>query len=688
MSEINYSKKQIQPLVEKFKINVETNAVFNRIISMFEGQANYQVWAIKAVFGRQLLISDMDNIKTWSDANQTLIKELSKKNIVSYTTQHDFDLLRNEMKSLDMISFVKNCINKFNTAQREMLRSEVFKTAIDSMTATNNPVFFRWFELFKKFESLADHRKKKVISGSSAFSRISDVKSAIETALSETYDWNKEDLLSYIERNANDCQVIYNEGNVVVVNVTSFESSKKLGGNGRTQWCLTREDRYFKQYVLEPRGNKQYFLFNFSKKEQDELAYIGFTVNENNGICNAHSTKNNSLLGEGIRYNNYSVNINRALQISGVSLGTFLRLKDLRHFKWDIEQMLAFMSLNKSNFSIVSGDNNRLIVRPMTNDALNQLIAHTLIDNRQYALNNTKNKVYVIMDLNLKQHDDKSVIVMDYRKDAYEIDTLNTMRDAYGTDIKNDGYLETIGISPETFLNREAIDPGILLHKLIDEKAEQDAINLINKQGEKFNVNFDFNQRVPVFSAVNNKMYRLFEAIINHPQFDSSTQDGLCEPLLQSLLYPYMYYNENKNQDEVKALKKMIETILVSTVFDYNAINLNLDTAINVACENACMNWVVAALVAKSNVNINVVNDFNCAALGNAIRNKNIDAIKLLSKRSDLVVREEDKELAAKHGVNLNELLSAEAFANTATATVSAEANDYSKVFEKVFAKR
>jgi hypothetical protein len=36
-------------------------------------------------------------------------------------------------------------------------------------------------------------------------------------------------------------------------------------GNGRTGWCLTREERYFNQYVKEQRDATQYFVFDFSK---------------------------------------------------------------------------------------------------------------------------------------------------------------------------------------------------------------------------------------------------------------------------------------------------------------------------------------------------------------------------------------------------------------------------------------
>ncbi len=692
---MNYSKKQIQPLIEKFKINAETNAVFNRIIAMFNGQTNYQIWAIKAVFGKQLSIENLETIHAWAENNQTLIKDLIKKNIVSYTTAIDFKNLLQEMRGLDMLAFVKATVNKFNTAQREMLRGAIFNQPMNGFEATQNPSFTRWFGLLKQFETLAEHRKRKFISTSSAFTNLSDLKRAIKDSLTATYDWNKEDLLSYIQRQTPDCEVVFNEGNVVVVNVPSFESSKKLGGNGRTSWCLTREDRYFNQYVTEHKGNKQYFLFNFSKKERDELAYLGFTVNTDRGICNAHSTKNNNMLGDGISYNGTTVNIHKALQMSGVNLGCFLRLKNLKRFTWSVEAVLHFIEAHPNHFAIVSNVDNRLIVRALTNEGLGFLIEHTLIDGRNFSLSNQENKAYVLLDFNLKCNDDKSIVVMGYVKDAYKMDTLNKMFDAYAINITKDGYLASIGLSAESFLNREAINPTILLHKLIDEKAEADAIALIEKQGDDFDVNFEFNQRTPIFSAINNKFYKLFTVIVNHKKFDCTTHDGFGETLLQSLLYTYRTEPGTKESKDETALKNMITIILDSPNFDFNVQNINLDTAINIACERPELNWVVAKLLEKPNVNLNIVNDFNCAALGNAIRYQNIEAIKMLGKRPDLVVREEDKELALKHGINLDSYINPIPFAegsktvvNDATTQTSTTAPEYAEVFAKAFAHK
>ena len=91
MSELNYSKKQIQPLIDKYAINAETNTTFARVIELFDGQPNYQLWAVKVVFSKAITVDDLEAIKAWADENSNLIKRLTKNgNIISYSSASDW----------------------------------------------------------------------------------------------------------------------------------------------------------------------------------------------------------------------------------------------------------------------------------------------------------------------------------------------------------------------------------------------------------------------------------------------------------------------------------------------------------------------------------------------------------------------------------------------------------------------
>jgi len=194
----------------------------------------------------------------------------------------------------------------------------------------------------------------------------------------------------------------------------------------------------------------------------------------------------------------------------------------------------------------------------------------------------------------------------------------------------------------------------IRLHQLIDNGEENEAIKLID-ENKDIDINYEYNDRILVLSAINNKMCDLFFKIVNHPNFNSNIKDAFGESMLESLIYLYGSDDISKSNYDDDLYKRLIEAILKVDSYDFNYKDLNDDTAINIACEYPKMLWIVEALAAKENVDINIVNDFDCAALGNAIRNKNLEAIKILSKRKDLIVRNADVEMANKYNVDLSE---------------------------------
>ncbi len=76
---------------------------------------------------------------------------------------------------------------------------------------------------------------------------------------------------------------IINENNIVVVKIENFEQSKSLGSKS---WCISRDDYYFNNYTSEQ--SKQYFLFDFNKKETDLDSMIGFTLYHNGQFRSQH----------------------------------------------------------------------------------------------------------------------------------------------------------------------------------------------------------------------------------------------------------------------------------------------------------------------------------------------------------------------------------------------------------------
>ena len=201
---------------------------------------------------------------------------------------------------------------------------------------------------------------------------------------------------------------------------------------------------------------------------------------------------------------------------------------------------------------------------------------------------------------------------------------------------------------------KKNVDASIQLHKLIDSGDEQGAINLINSE-KGIDVSYEHNQRIPAFSAINSNMYDLFEVIVNHPTFDSAVEDGFGESLLQSLLYMYTAEETQKNADDERILRRLIDSILKNDSYAFNATDINKDTALIISCEFKCLNWLTRELLLKKDIDINAVNDVKRSALTAAIRQKNIEAITMLSKMRNLAVRDIDREEAKKANIDLSE---------------------------------
>lgn len=652
---MTYNKKQMQPLIDKYAINPETNKLFINVCEMFDNQPNYQIWAVKMIFSKTITIEELEEIHNWVTKNQTMVKLLDKQNIVSYSTKTLISQLFKEMKGLDRLAIIKDTINNFNTEQRKMLNDSLLPKDFTPLEAYNCSSIKKWAEFFTKFNRLPADRKKKCYSNCSRWKTINDLQTAILASLEESYTWNKEDFMAFLHNNAEDCEVVYDNDNFVIVHVGSFKSSKLLCGNNRTSWCITQQDSYWRQYVADHTNRDQYFLFDFSRKESDAFAHIGFTMENGRGFYCAQ-TCNNQDMKNGYSQGSERLTISQVLDKAGCKMSVFLRLNPLTNYKWDYESIVRFIKAHPNEFAIAFEKDGRLIVNVLASPGTRDLFGHTLISNGNYVVD-TNNKVYVLIDTNLKYNDDKALIAMHYQKDQYGTLSLKRMSDPYNTDITKNGYLSTIGITSDNYINREAIDPQVLLHKLIDENDEIGAIKLLEKEGKKFNVNYEFNQRVPIISAVNNKMYTLFEKLVSHPMFDSNIEDGFGETLLESLIYLYGSDEISASKEEETSLKRMIIAILKSDSYNFNAKDLNNDTAINIACEYPKMLWIVKALASKNNVDINVVNDFECAALGDCIRNKNLEALKVIGQRPDVKVREEDKKLAKTYGINLDEYI-------------------------------
>ena len=104
---MTYNKKQMQPLIDKYGINPETNKLFIKVCEMFDGQSNYQIWAVRMIFSQSMTFEELEHIHNWIVGNSNLISKLEKKNVVSYSNKSGIAQLLNLKKDVRYLKRLK-----------------------------------------------------------------------------------------------------------------------------------------------------------------------------------------------------------------------------------------------------------------------------------------------------------------------------------------------------------------------------------------------------------------------------------------------------------------------------------------------------------------------------------------------------------------------------------------------------
>lgn len=669
MTQLSFSKKQISPIIAKYSIDAENDPIFASIIKLCNDQTNYQVWALKCVYGELVKLRDIEIIINWAKENRFLIPFLALKNIVAYKNAELIGELFHEMEGANKYNLVKSTFLMFNTEQRNLLIDSVIAPIANASEAYKSKDLATWFTICAKIKNLSVRKRQNLINTASAIHQMDNTDdhigllSHLSSVLKERYSWNKAELLAYRLINTPNSKVVYDNSNIVIINVVSFQDSKSLCGSGRTGWCLTREASYFRQYVTD-RGSKQYFWFDFSLREDDELAHIGFTIDKTGNITNAHSTSNSNMLGDGIYYSKTRVNITRVLDEHHVPMDTFINLYDLTHFSWDVESFLSYVSKQKT-FEVVYSKNNIVAIKSAYgNYNLGKLIDFSLVSPKAFMSNTSK--LLLLFDFNKPVQDTNSCLFIAYRKDEYECESAYSACNAYSATMPESSINDILrrkGIKRSEIETTSTINPDLALHKYINEANISKALELLSET-ESINVNRSFKNSIPVFKAIGMTEVALYEAIINHPSFNSNELNQFNGTCLHSLLMSYGIETDETSKKHNEKIVKMIEASFKSNKFDINARDLNYDTILHIAVSQPCLHWLAAKLIKDFRVNINLINDIMETPFTRALRMKSMELIQLFGTRPDLVVSDEDTEIARKQGIDLGSVIKPQTITN------------------------
>ena len=611
---------------------------------MFNDRPEYQIWALKLNKTHHVSLLTIKLIKEWAQNHHQDIHLLEYQDILPYNTLIKVEGLLDEMQGLDKLRFIKSCIAEFNTIQRVMLKNGILDGLGTDGRALNRLICINeWHDIFTKFKQLEQNKQEKIIVTASAIKDDFDfLKNFIERSLSDSYEWERESLLSFLQNKCTDCKIVFDENNVVMVTVPSFASSEALCGSGRTTWCLSREEHFFKDYVVN-KNRTQYFIFDFNKPECDNLSHIGLTVDFNEGITHAHSTQNSSLMGSHI------YNIIDDLKIPQT---IFNKLKELSNYEWTLRSLLKF--LGDENIKIHYNKDGIVIVKIDNTTNIEKLIGHTKI-----YITSCNFNPYIVFNLNVPFNDDDAIHLMYYENSEYNDEIFHSGYNTFNKPIALNDVITKFNIMENDYLKSVPLSPNVQLHKMVKYGQIKEAIKYI-KTNNDIDVNYCHNltRTITIFNILATRNEELIKTAIEHNSFNCNIKNVIGETVLTQLLYEYMGTDED-NYDVQRQLRSLIEKIINLPNIDLNIRNINLSNALCVASESIRTNWAVLALLQKNSVNVNNVDDDNMTPLSYAIVHRDIEVIYRLLLCKELIIRPKDISLAGHYDINLKSMMGA-----------------------------
>lgn len=148
--------------------------------------------------------------------------------------------------------------------------------------------------VIQKFDYIKDLMDKKKIDKASISNYITKKINKIKTSKEMIILIDKfiEDITGYSLANKikelenENVEISYNESNLLIAEIDTFEKMSKFGS---PQWCIAQSEHYFKQYLSQHKEiNRQFILWDFSRKPDDPFSMIGFTINLKDEIKASH----------------------------------------------------------------------------------------------------------------------------------------------------------------------------------------------------------------------------------------------------------------------------------------------------------------------------------------------------------------------------------------------------------------
>lgn len=183
---------------------------------------------------------------------------------------------------------------------------------------------------------------------------------------------------------------------------------------------------------------------------------------------------------------------------------------------------------------------------------------------------------------------------------------------------------------------------------LLQNGSEKEALDFLENNSKEIYINYSTDHFI--FYAIGNRMTSVVKKIVNDKDFQSY-KNSFGENAIGDAMYLFYLDASNLELKNKPFAREIVEFLIDSDKIDINEIDDNYDTVLMIACTTPDLNWAVEKLIEKKGVNVNQANDINFTCVGNAVRNKNFEAAKMIMKKfPDIVLTEDDHKVIRETG--------------------------------------
>lgn len=418
---IEANKKMVEPLVRSF-YGGKDSPFAKYIFAITEGSKNFFQWATMAIFKYQQSTITISQIMRWNDVYGKMANKLPKGSITSHNGGREgLCYLYNEMCKLRRDKRANDVINTFNTTQKKALKNYELKE--------------RDYETLSRFSKLSFRKRDNFIKKMSSIEDVDEILRQMAFLADVHFVWKKESFMDYLKNNENlSYQLIFDKDNIVLLKVNDYETVKRLTKS--TNWCISKDRKYWVDYVEGRHDVDQYVIFNFSCKEDDALSIVGFSLHKTKGITHSHDFNNRDMMNGSRNNRNAEMrsfingeivtnSIFSVLENSGIDLSILVPSEKMK-YEWSRDGVIGMIRecVGDYDYYIISDSDNKLVIITENND-IKYFFGDKFIDNIRMA--DSQNTI-IFVDFNKTEQDPSrilfGVITHDYKRNESNVNRL------------------------------------------------------------------------------------------------------------------------------------------------------------------------------------------------------------------------------------------------------------------------